>query len=92
MNCTGCGQKFRVSEVTLADANPPGLFFRIALFFWAMSAITLFYNGILFLAAGLAAIISTGAMITSTWDTNGGYGKPKCPYCEAENTVRFWQL
>lgn len=92
MNCNNCGQQFRLSEVTLADSNPPGLFFRIAVFFWVLTIIGLLYNGILFLAAGFLALVTTGAMITSTWDNNGGYGKPKCPHCQTEHTVRFWHL
>ena len=92
MNCCSCGRKFRLGDVTLADSNPPGIFFIIALLFFALAAVGVFYNLILFIAAGTIAIITIGAMIASTVDNNGGYGKPKCPHCDAENTVQFWSL
>jgi hypothetical protein len=92
MNCSSCGKSFRLCEVSLADANSPGIFFRIAIVFWILAGVAAFFNGILLAALGLVAVITTSAMITSTWDNNGGYGKPKCPHCKAENTVRFWHL
>jgi hypothetical protein len=90
MNCSSCGRKFRLRDVTLADSNPPGIFLRIAVAFLALAAVGVFYNLILFLAAGTIVIITIGAVIASTVDNNYGYGKPKCPHCDAENTVMFW--
>ena len=92
MKCSHCGQSFRLSAVSLADASSPGIFMRIALVFWALAVVAALYNGILLIALGGAAIIATGAMITSAWDHNGGYGRPKCPHCHTENTIRFWHL
>ncbi len=66
-------------DVTLVDSNEQGLFLRIALLFWVLAVIGILYSEILSLAAGVLALVSTGAMISSTWDNNGGCSKPKCP-------------
>ena len=92
MKCSNCGKPFRLKDVTLADASPPGVFFWIGMVFVILTVVAALYGSVLLFPFGLVALITAGAMITSTVDNNGGYGKPKCPHCGTENSVSFWQL
>ena len=73
-------------------SSAPGYFLVFAVVFWLLAVVGYFYSRILLYGAGILALICTGSTWTATMDHNNAYGKPKCPRCKSENTVRPWNV